>query len=50
MTIRYQTGNLLDASAEPLVNAVNEVGVVGKGITLQLQGIRSTGRRRKAAT
>ena len=32
--IRYAEGNLLDAPAEALVNTVNEVGVMGKGIAL----------------
>jgi len=32
--IRYTEGNLLDAHAEALVNTVNEVGVMGKGIAL----------------
>lgn len=32
--IRYAEGNLLDAHAEALVNTVNEVGVMGKGIAL----------------
>lgn len=32
--IRYVQGNLLDAEAEALVNAVNTVGVMGKGIAL----------------
>jgi O-acetyl-ADP-ribose deacetylase (regulator of RNase III) len=32
--IRYVQGNLLDAQAETLVNAVNTVGVMGKGIAL----------------
>jgi O-acetyl-ADP-ribose deacetylase (regulator of RNase III) len=32
--IRYVQGNLLDAPVEALVNAVNEVGVMGKGIAL----------------
>ena len=32
--IRYVQGNLLDAQAEALVNAVNTVGVMGKGIAL----------------
>jgi O-acetyl-ADP-ribose deacetylase (regulator of RNase III) len=32
--IRYTQGNLLEADAEALVNAVNEVGVMGKGIAL----------------
>lgn len=30
--IRYAKGNLLDAPVEALVNTVNEVGVMGKGI------------------
>ena len=30
--IRYAEGNLLDASAEALVNTVNEIGVMGKGV------------------
>ena len=32
--IRYTQGNLLDASAEALVNTVNEIGVMGKGVAL----------------
>lgn len=32
--ITYTTGNLLKAKAEALVNAVNTVGVMGKGIAL----------------
>jgi O-acetyl-ADP-ribose deacetylase (regulator of RNase III) len=32
--IRYVRGNLLDSDAEALVNAVNCVGVMGKGIAL----------------
>src|SRR6266511_1485355 len=32
--IRYIQGNLLDDQAEALVNTVNEVGVMGKGIAL----------------
>ena len=32
--IRYTQGNLLTASVEALVNTVNEVGVMGKGIAL----------------
>lgn len=35
--IRYTTGNLLDASAEALVNTVNTVGVSGKGIALMFK-------------
>lgn len=30
--IRYAEGNLLDASADALVNTVNEIGVMGKGV------------------
>lgn len=36
--IRYVQGNLLEAPAEALVNAVNEVGVMGKGIALLFRG------------
>jgi O-acetyl-ADP-ribose deacetylase (regulator of RNase III) len=32
--IKYAQGNLLEAPAEALVNTVNEVGVMGKGIAL----------------
>jgi O-acetyl-ADP-ribose deacetylase (regulator of RNase III) len=32
--IRYTSGNLLESDAEALVNTVNEVGVMGKGIAL----------------
>ena len=35
--IRYTTGNLLEASADALVNTVNEVGVMGKGIALMFR-------------
>ena len=35
--IRYTTGNLLEAEAEALVNTVNCVGVMGKGIALQFK-------------
>jgi len=35
--ITYKTGNLLEASAEALVNTVNTVGVMGKGIALQFK-------------
>lgn len=35
--IRYTTGNLLDAETEALVNTVNEVGVMGKGIALMFR-------------
>ena len=35
--ITYITGNLLEASTEALVNTVNTVGVMGKGIALQFK-------------
>ena len=35
--IRYTEGNMLEASAEALVNTVNEVGVMGKGIALMFR-------------
>jgi O-acetyl-ADP-ribose deacetylase (regulator of RNase III) len=35
--IHYITGNLLESSAEALVNTVNTVGVMGKGIALQFK-------------
>ncbi len=35
--IRYTEGNLLEANSEALVNAVNEVGVMGKGIALMFR-------------
>ena len=35
--IQYTTGNLLEADVEALVNAVNTVGVMGKGIALQFK-------------
>ena len=35
--IRYMQGNLLEAPAEALVNTVNEVGVMGKGIALMFR-------------
>jgi O-acetyl-ADP-ribose deacetylase (regulator of RNase III) len=35
--IRYITGNLLDAPSDALVNTVNTVGVMGKGIALQFK-------------
>jgi O-acetyl-ADP-ribose deacetylase (regulator of RNase III) len=35
--IRYTKGNLLDDPAEALVNTVNEVGVMGKGIALMFR-------------
>lgn len=35
--IRYTQGNLLDADAEAIVNTVNTVGVMGKGIALMFK-------------
>lgn len=35
--IRFLKGNLLESSAEALVNTVNTVGVMGKGIALQFK-------------
>jgi len=35
--IRHVTGNLLEADAEAFVNTVNTVGVMGKGIALQIR-------------
>ncbi|WP_461534431.1 type II toxin-antitoxin system antitoxin DNA ADP-ribosyl glycohydrolase DarG [Sinomicrobium sp.] len=35
--IKYTKGNLLDAKTEALVNTVNTVGVMGKGIALQFK-------------
>ena len=35
--ISIQTGNLLDAKAEALVNTVNTAGVMGKGVALQFK-------------
>lgn len=35
--IHYKTGNLLDSEAEALVNTVNTIGVMGKGIALQFK-------------
>jgi O-acetyl-ADP-ribose deacetylase (regulator of RNase III) len=35
--ITYKTGNLLDAPVQALVNTVNTVGVMGKGIALQFK-------------
>lgn len=35
--IQYTTGNILESSAEALVNTVNTVGVMGKGIALQFK-------------
>ena len=35
--IQYIEGNLLESTAEALVNTVNTVGVMGKGIALQFK-------------
>jgi len=35
--IRYTTGNLLESGAEALVNTVNTVGIMGKGIALMFK-------------
>ena len=35
--IQFVTGNLLDAKVEALVNPVNTVGVMGKGLALQFK-------------
>ena len=35
--IRYKKGNLLEDAAEALVNTVNEVGVMGKGVALMFK-------------
>lgn len=37
--IRYTTGNILDAEAEALVNTVNCVGIMGRGIALQFKNV-----------
>ncbi len=37
--IHYTTGNLLESEAEALVNTVNTVGVMGKGIALQFKNM-----------
>lgn len=35
--VHYKRGNLLDAQTEALVNTVNEVGVMGKGVALMFR-------------
>jgi O-acetyl-ADP-ribose deacetylase (regulator of RNase III) len=35
--IEYRTGNILQADAEAIVNTVNCVGVMGRGIALQFK-------------
>lgn len=40
--IKYVTGNLFDSKTEALVNTVNTVGVMGKGIALQFKKLFPT--------
>ena len=35
--MKFTTGNILESNAEALVNTVNTVGVMGKGIALQFK-------------
>ena len=35
--VHYKQGNVLDAQAEALVNTVNEIGVMGKGVALMFR-------------
>ena len=37
MAIHYKVGNLLDSNAQTLINTVNCVGVMGKGIALEFK-------------
>ena len=37
--LQYITGNLLDSNAQALVNTVNTVGIMGKGIALQFKNL-----------
>ena len=37
MTIKYVSGNLLTYPAEAIINTINCVGVMGKGIALQFK-------------
>lgn len=37
--IHYLTGNLLDSEAQALVNTVDAVGVMGKGIAWQFKNM-----------
>jgi len=37
--INYVTGNIFESEAEALVNTVNTVGVMGKGIALQFKKV-----------
>ncbi|HEX7706704.1 MAG TPA: macro domain-containing protein, partial [Thermoanaerobaculia bacterium] len=47
--IRYVTGNLLDAGTEAVVNTVNTVGVMGKGVALMFKEAYPENFRRYAA-
>jgi O-acetyl-ADP-ribose deacetylase (regulator of RNase III) len=42
--ITEATGDLLDADVDALVNTVNTVGVMGKGLALQFRGKSSPAR------
>ena len=35
--MKFKTGNIFDSDAEALVNAVNTVGIMGKGVALQFK-------------
>jgi O-acetyl-ADP-ribose deacetylase (regulator of RNase III) len=35
--IKYIKGNILDSEAQALINTVNTVGVMGKGVALQFK-------------
>ena len=35
--IRYTTGDIFDAQTDAIINTVNTVGVMGKGIALQFK-------------
>jgi len=37
LMIRFTQGNLFEARADALVNTVNTVGVMGKGVALQFK-------------
>lgn len=37
--LQYVTGNLLESEAEALVNTVNTVGIMGKGVALQFKNL-----------
>jgi O-acetyl-ADP-ribose deacetylase (regulator of RNase III) len=47
--IQYTQGNLLEANTEALVNTVNEVGVMGKGIALMFRDTYPENNRRYSA-